>query len=1207
MTSLFGGRGTRDGRIASALRCGERRGLAALLCLSFATVLAGGAAAQEVSFSSGTYRVYEGDVLRPELVLSHARSEPVVVRVEALDLGEAESGVDFAADPWHVIVPAGRTRQGFDIAVFDDDVREDNEEFLLHISPRGHSPGVRRSSNGNPDAVAVIKSPTRISLDKPGAVWEGDTVEFGFSVSNPKPTAFTVDYTLSGGTASGADVVGGFGTRSVTVPAHAKSVYFSVKTVQDTVRDEGLETFSVRLSTSEPGIVFGRGTADVSIRDYDTPSTVTFESASSSADESAGTHHVTVKLSPAPINRRVWLSIEFALQHPNPRFRGNPALHDGSTATPDADYVIPTHKVMTRSRIWGTWVYPGETTVTVPVTIVDDSEPEGDETVVLRYSLVAFGDERGIPRQGTPHGTHTLTIVDNDVAVSFATASQSVREGSGTRDVTVNLTAAPASDLTVNYTVGGTATPGADYAALSGTLTVPAGVKTATIPVALLDDGVDDAGETVVLTLAAGEGYEVGGRRTHTLHVDPVPTVTFDRFWKALSEDAGTYRALVHLSPPPASAITLHYTVGPDRTPLTGTPTPGQDYQPLPGTVTVPAGATKVHIPVTIIDDSVEDSGEAMELTLVNKPDYRVGSRYPSLIICIKNHETGDLETLVQARLDAAVADGDGASANLWRRALAAVRGEAPPDGLSPLTGAEAQALAIEHAGRGEVELASLWSEIALVIGDDATNPPPEPAVTIAAGASPVTEGGDAAFTLTADPAPAADLPVTVTVAADGDYGVAAGERTVTIPTTGSATLTLPTTGDDADEPHGSVTVTVKDGDGYTVGSAASGSVTVRDDDEPAVTIAAGASPVAEGGDAAFTLTADPAPAADLPVTVTVAADGDYGVAAGERTVTVPTTGSITLTLPTTGDDADEPDGSVSVTVKDGDGYTVGSSASGSITIQDDDEPPVEPAVTLAAGTSPVTEGTDAAFTLTAAPPPAADLAVSVTVATDGDWGISAGTQTVTIPTTGSATLTLATTGDATDESGRLGDGDGQGRRRLHGGLRRLGKYHHRRRRCAGAGGRDRGPGAHRAGPDACGADAARPGARGPLAAGAGGVRGGGVSGPRADDGGGGGGERAEVLEPAVAADCRGAGEARGGVRARHAARDRAGGAHRGRGRGDRGRGCGVHRHGHSRPAGGPAGDGRGRHRRRLRHIRRHANRHRPGDGQRDADAGDDR
>ncbi|MDE0458876.1 MAG: hypothetical protein OXI15_16395, partial [Chromatiales bacterium] len=46
-------------------------------------------------------------------------------------------------------------------------------------------------------------------------VWEGNSVVIGVSIDNPRPTAFTLDYTLSGGTASGADVVGGFGTRSI--------------------------------------------------------------------------------------------------------------------------------------------------------------------------------------------------------------------------------------------------------------------------------------------------------------------------------------------------------------------------------------------------------------------------------------------------------------------------------------------------------------------------------------------------------------------------------------------------------------------------------------------------------------------------------------------------------------------------------------------------------------------------------------------------------------------------------------------------------------------------------------------------------------------------------------------------------------------------------------------------------------------------------
>jgi len=144
---------------------------------------------------------------------------------------------------------------------------------------------------------------------------------------------------------------------------------------------------------------------------------------------------------------------------------------------------------------------------------------------------------------------------------------------------------------------------------------------------------------------------------------------------------------------------------------------------------------------------------------------------------------------------------------------------------------------------------------------DPPDTPPDTPEIAVTAG-SAVTEGGDAVFTLTASPAPAADLAVGVTVATDGDWGVTAGGRTVTIPTSGSVTLTLATTDDDVDEPDGSLSVTVAEGAGYTVGSAASGAVAVRDDDDaplPVVTLSAG-SAVTEGGNAVFTLVADPAP-----------------------------------------------------------------------------------------------------------------------------------------------------------------------------------------------------------------------------------------------------------------------------------------------------------------------------------------------------------
>ena len=78
--------------------------------------------------------------------------------------------------------------------------------------------------------------------------------------------------------------------------------------------------------------------------------------------------------------------------------------------------------------------------------------------------------------------------------------------------------------------------------------------------------------------------------------------------------------------------------------------------------------------------------------------------------------------------------------------------------------------------------------------------------------------------------------------------------------------------------------------------------------------------------------------------------------------------------------------------------------------------PPPTPEISIASD-GDVTEGSAASFTITASPAPAADLSVNVTVSQSGDFGVTTGAQTITIPTTGSYTLTVATTDDSTDEA----------------------------------------------------------------------------------------------------------------------------------------------------------------------------------------------
>ncbi len=184
----------------------------------------------------------------------------------------------------------------------------------------------------------------------------------------------------------------------------------------------------------------------------------------------------------------------------------------------------------------------------------------------------------------------------------------------------------------------------------------------------------------------------------------------------------------------------------------------------------------------------------------------------------------------------------------------------------------------------------------------------------------------------------------------------------------------------------------------------------------PELSLSAG-SAVDEGGHATFTVTADPAPQSDLTIAWTVAQSGEYLAApgAGSRTVVLTAgTTSTALSVGTVDDAADEADGSVSVTLGAGTGYTIATGkGSAVVAVRDNDEP----VVSIAAG-SGVTEGAAASFTVSASPVPAAPLDVTLAVAQSGDFAASGetGSRTVSVPVTGSVTFDVTTDDDSAEE-----------------------------------------------------------------------------------------------------------------------------------------------------------------------------------------------
>ena len=1016
----------------------------------------------DVSFAAGSQRAGEGSGTRDVTVnLSPPATDEVTLSYSVR--GTATPGSDYAPLSGTVTVDAGAATAVIPVAIADDSAREGAETVVLALDGgAGYTvgrPGTHTltiAASDGPPSWSPVRS---ASLASPASrVGEGaGTHEVTVNLSPPPPRDITLglrfvggtdyearldsDYTVSGERTS-------YGRILFPVPAGTPAATVPITIVDDSAR-EGDERLLLDVWVAGSGSAKWKHT--LTILDNDGPSSgsvpaASFATDSQGAQEKSGTRNVVVNLRPAPSSG---ITLDYGV---------------GGTATSGSDY----------APLSGTVTVPaGAETATIAVAIEHDGAQEASETVVL---TLATGTGYTVGRPGT----HTLTIADNapEPKASFATGSQRADEGSGTRNVVVNLHPAPSESITLNYGVGGTATSGSDYTALSGTVTVDAGAETAVIPVAIVDDGVAEASETLVLTLGRGSGYSVGARGRHVLTIGAMPAVSFAWPMRSADEGSGTHNVALHLRPAPSEPLAVRYRVG-------GTALPGPDYAVLPGTVTVPAHATAAVIPVAIVDDSVEDSVETVELTLVDGSGYSVGRRWRSHTLFIVNHDPDDLQGLIRARIDEAAKRGDAAAANLWRRALAAVRTTRAPGGLEALGAAEAQALAGAHVRGGDIETAALWYDIARVIGDGTPAPV---TVSLSAEHSSIAESnGETKFTIALSRAleagETATVPFTVTGAkpykhwnigfrpVDSGPGVArtaTGRHSAVTFTQGgqTAVLVLSAVANDDDRDR---TVRIAFGTDARAPSATgiAGGVTpagkalavaIVDDDKPglAVSLAAEHSSIAEAnGETRFTIALSRALGAGetavVPFTVTGGApnahwniqfhraDSGPGVertATGRRSAVRFTQGGQTATLVLIArPNADTEERTIAIAfgtdsrAPSATGVEGGIAPAGdaiAVAIVDDDSPgepegrqDSEPVPTLAlAGAGAVTEGAGADFTLTAAPPPASDLAVTLRITRSGDTVAPSdtGERTVTLAGgTATKTVTVATVDDAAD------------------------------------------------------------------------------------------------------------------------------------------------------------------------------------------------
>ena len=624
----------------------------------------------------------------------------------------------------------------------------------------------------------------------------------------------------------------------------------------------------------------------------------------------------------------------------------------------------------------------------------------------------------------------------------------------------------------------GTATAGTDYLALvTGTAEdkdadyavagFAAGDTTTTITVTVNGDTLDEANETVVLTLSNPNGATLAATTaTGTItDDDPTPAVTLALGSSSIAEGGATNSTTVTASLDARSGETTTVTIGA----AAGTNAESSDFSlSADKTLTISAGQQSSTGTVTIsaVDNALDEpnksitvSGTASNLVGITQPPNVTltitdDDPTPSLTISSPSVTEGDTgsvsltytvtlgaESGREVTVDYADAGTGTATSGTDYTAISSgtltfAAGETGKEITVSVTGdtdSEAdETVAVRLSGAVNATIATALGTGTILDQDG------PPTVSLALSATEIPESGaNASSTVTASLNRASAVDTTITVSATAGTNADASNFSLTGSTltiaagdlTSTGSVTISAVDDADDEPNRTVVVSGQATNTDGVNGPASLTLTIVDDDGlPGLYLDSPSVTEGDSGSTTMTYTVTLSPATASVVTVnyadagtgTAASGPDYtAIAAGTLTFAANET-TRTIAVSVNGDTLDENDETVVVSLSNPSGASLGL-ATGTGTVRDDDS-----SSSLSIASETVTEGTGAATDLTFTVTLSAISARQVTVdyadagtgtATSGQdyTAISSGTLTFA-PGDISETVTVSVIGDTRDE-----------------------------------------------------------------------------------------------------------------------------------------------------------------------------------------------
>jgi hypothetical protein len=470
-----------------------------------------------------------------------------------------------------VTIPAGNTSRDINVTFIDDGVVEGDETISMGIGTPTNA------TKGSPDVhIITLRDPAIVSFSIPSQDHsENGTLTVEVTLDKSIDQNISVPFSVAGtATGSGGDYsLTTASPLAISAGNLTTNIEFSI--VADSL-DELDETIEITLGAPTNADLHASDTIHTAtIIDNDPVPNVYFAPASQSAAENIGTVTTTLELDAVS---SLDVSVEFSAS---------------GTATENVDYSIGSKSVT---------IPAGALSLDIPITITDDlATGEADEVVILNITSVT---------NAVSAGNYDLTITETGAMpdVYFDHISTWV--------VRVQLSNAWGLDVTVPFSIGGTATQGDDYTINSSPVIIPAGSSFVDITVVPVDDPYDEDDETVIITMETPtNATQLNTPDTRTITIpdnDDPPTVSFSPILQEDDEDnLGIVTIQAQLDVASGKEITIPFTLG-----GTADEGAGNDYTITSSPITITAGNTTADITITVNADAIVEGDETIVVSM---------------------------------------------------------------------------------------------------------------------------------------------------------------------------------------------------------------------------------------------------------------------------------------------------------------------------------------------------------------------------------------------------------------------------------------------------------------------------------------------------------------------------------------------------------------------------------------------------------------